>query len=113
MRRKRVYIAAPYSRPDPLGNTVHAMHVWDHLWVNGYAPFCPHWSHWQHLYKPRSYEEWLEYDNCFLPCCDAVLRLAGESAGADGEVALAESLGIPVYQSVADLFAGMPAGGVG
>jgi hypothetical protein len=38
-----------------------------------------------------------------LQHCDAVLRLPGESAGADLDVATAERLGLPVYYDVADI----------
>jgi hypothetical protein len=38
-----------------------------------------------------------------LQHCDAVLRLPGESAGADLDVATAERLGIPVYHDVAEI----------
>jgi len=51
----------------------------------------------------RPYEFWLELDNQFIPCCEAVLRLPGESNGADKEVALAKKLGIPVFESIAAL----------
>jgi hypothetical protein len=32
--------------------------------------------------------------------CDAVLRLPGESTGADNDVRIAHELGIPVYTSI-------------
>ncbi len=35
--------------------------------------------------------------------CDAVLRLEGESTGADQDVALAEARGIPVYHAVDEI----------
>jgi hypothetical protein len=35
--------------------------------------------------------------------CDAVLRLPGESTGADEDVATAQRLGLPVYYDVADI----------
>jgi hypothetical protein len=38
-----------------------------------------------------------------LTHCDAVLRLPGESAGADQDVAIAQQRGIPVYRSVAEI----------
>ena len=43
----------------------------------------------------------------WVSCSDAVLRLPGESAGADREVQHAKSLNIPVYYSIeeAKLFA--------
>jgi hypothetical protein len=37
-----------------------------------------------------------------------VLRLPGESTGADQDVAIAKQLGLPVYQELADI-PGMPA----
>ncbi|MGW8564781.1 DUF4406 domain-containing protein [Isoptericola sp. NPDC055881] len=38
-----------------------------------------------------------------LQHCDAVLRLPGESTGADQDVAIATSRGLPVYYDVADV----------
>ena len=38
-----------------------------------------------------------------LERCDAVLRLPGESTGADQDVAIAESRGLPVYHRLEDV----------
>jgi hypothetical protein len=38
-----------------------------------------------------------------LQRCDAVLRLAGESRGADQDVAIARDRGIPVYYSLDEI----------
>ncbi|MBW9094796.1 DUF4406 domain-containing protein [Microbacterium jejuense] len=38
-----------------------------------------------------------------LQHCDAVLRLPGDSRGADQDVAIAEARGIPVYHSLEDI----------
>jgi hypothetical protein len=38
-----------------------------------------------------------------LECCDAVLRIPGESRGADLDVARALELGLPVYSAVTEL----------
>ena len=54
---------------------------------------------------PRPYAFWLKLDLEFLPCCDAVLRLEGESHGADGEVAHAKSIGIPVFDTIENVVA--------
>jgi hypothetical protein len=50
------------------------------------------------------------YDEIFHPTagrllqiCDAVLRLAGSSKGADNDVRLAEARGIPVYYELRDV----------
>lgn len=44
-----------------------------------------------------------------LERCDAVLRLAGESRGADQDVAIARDRGIPVYYSLAEIPGVVPA----
>jgi len=50
------------------------------------------------------------YDEVFYPTagrlidrCDAILRLEGESKGADNDVRLAKERGIPVYYDVKDI----------
>jgi hypothetical protein len=39
----------------------------------------------------------------WLAVCDCVLRLPGESKGADAEVKFAQEIGKPVYYSIAEL----------
>ena len=92
-----VYIAAPYSQGDPVLNTRAAIATADWLLERDFVPFVPHLSMFWHAVSPKPYEEWLAYDNEWLQRCDCVLRLPGESHGADKEVALAESFGIPVF----------------
>jgi hypothetical protein len=43
-----------------------------------------------------------------LECCDAVLRIPGESRGADLDVARARELGLPVYNDVSELPGSVP-----
>jgi hypothetical protein len=38
-----------------------------------------------------------------LQHCDAVLRLPGESTGADQDVAIARERGLPVYRELAEI----------
>jgi len=45
----------------------------------------------------------MEIDLPWLGAADAVLRLPGESLGAEIEVAEARQLGIPVFTTVADM----------
>ena len=45
-------------------------------------------------------------DEGWVERSDYLLRLKGESAGADKEVALAKELGIPVYYSIKSLLEG-------
>ena len=52
-----------------------------------------------------THAEWLAVDFEFIRRCDAVLRLPGESTGADLETAHANELGIPVFHDIADAIA--------
>jgi hypothetical protein len=94
---KKIYVAGPYTKGDVAVNVRNAIDMAHRLANLGYWPFVPHLSHFWHMLRPRPYEFWCELDNVFLPHCDALLRLPGESKGADAEVKLAESLGIPVH----------------
>lgn len=99
----RIYVAGPYTNGDVAVNVRNAYEAANKLADLGFAPFVPHASHFWHLLFPRSYEFWLELDNEFLFCCDAVLRLSGLSLGADKEVELAKRLGKPVFVEIEDL----------
>lgn len=84
-------------------NIRNAILVADQLLSMGHFPFVPHLTAFWHFISPKPWETWLRLDAAFLPVCDAVLRLDGESRGGDTEVALAEKLGIPVYYSLEDI----------
>lgn len=97
-----VYIAAPYTS-NPEENTKKVLRVADKVLEKGYIPFIPHLNHYWHLISAKPYDEWLRIDREWLTRCDMVLRLEGESKGADGEVKIAKCLGIPVYFKEEDL----------
>lgn len=97
-----VYIAGPYSRPDPCENTYEAIRLADEL-LDVCVPLVPHLSHFWHTMSPKPYETWLEIDLVLMARCDAVLRFGGASAGADAEVVAALAAGQPVFYSAADL----------
>lgn len=93
-----VYIAGPYTRPDPVQNTHRAIQIGMGLYTSGFAyPVIPHVTLITHLVCPQPAEFWYEFDYHSLSRCDAVYRFPGESTGADAEVALAEKLDIPVF----------------
>lgn len=103
-KKAMVYIAGPYTKPDPVENSHKAILVWKQLWDTGkITPICPHVSLMLHLVVPLPYQVWLDYDIEIMDRCDAVLRIPGESSGADKEVARARELGIPVFESVEEL----------
>lgn len=91
-----VYIAGPYSHPDPCENTHAAVMVADRI-LEFCWPVVPHLSHFWHTMSPKPYPLWLELDLAIMARCDAVLRFGGESSGADAEVAAALKAGQPVF----------------
>ncbi len=99
----KVYLAAPYTKDDVAINVHNVIEVADQLLDKGFAPFVPHLTHFWHLIKPRPYKDWLKLDNEFLPLCDCVLRLKGESKGADREVKLAYKIGLLVFHDIEKL----------
>lgn len=100
-----VYVAAPYTRPDPVENTNRLIRAVNRIADDGVVtPFAPHLTLLWHLVEPRPLEFWYAYDLAVLKRCDAVLRLPGDSTGADREVAFAESRSIPVFLEVNALY---------
>ena len=93
---KRIYIAGPYTGGDVAVNVRAAMEAANALIVAGYAPHVPHLYHFLHMANPRPYEDWMRLDLVWLNQCDAVVRLPGQSPGADREAVEAVRLGIPV-----------------
>ena len=103
-----VYIASPYTKGDPAINTSFQMEIFHQLFDEGLVyPVAPLMSHFLHLYRPRSYVDWIDYDLAILARCDALLRLnpnypylnyiVTESSGATLEIARAKGLGLPVF----------------
>jgi hypothetical protein len=100
---EKVYIASPYSKGDVAINVKRQIDCADKLMSLGFAPFVPCLSHFQHLAHPRKYEDWIEQDLEWLLACDCLLRLEGESSGADKEVETAKKYSIPVFYSIEEL----------
>jgi hypothetical protein len=97
MDRKWVYVAGPYSTGDQVINTRNAVQMALALLGVGLVPICPHLSMLAHLISPQPYEFWMAWDFAMLERCDALLRLPGESSGADREVARAHDLHLPIF----------------
>ena len=99
---KKVYVAGPYST-NPRAGVHQATVVGENLFLAGFYPFIPHLYHfWNNLF-PHEYEEWMKMCFAWLEKCDYVLRIPGESEGADREVTLAEEKEIPVFHDMRDL----------
>lgn len=83
---RRIYVAGPYTKPDPCINTFNAIQKANELLDLGFIPFLPHLSHLWHTVSPRPYEDWMKIDFAFVEVCHGLFRLPGESSGADREV---------------------------
>ena len=99
----KVYIASPYTIGDVAVNVKRQLDCADELMTAGFAPFAPLYSHFQHMAHPRPYTDWIEIDLVWVEVCDCVLRLDGESKGADGEVNHALKLNKPIFHSLEEL----------
>lgn len=98
-----IYIAAPYAIGDHLGNVKRALAVAEDVLRLGHTPYVPLLNHfWDQLY-PKPAEEWLRIDFDILFRCDAILRLPGESAGAEAEVKQAKEWQIPIYHNLSEI----------
>ena len=98
-----IYISAPYSLGDVSENIRRVCFAGDEILRKGHTPFVPHLTHLWHLISPKSWEEWLNIDFQFIGVCDTLLRLNGESKGADLEVAEAKKLCMIIYYSLEDV----------
>jgi hypothetical protein len=103
MRKTRVYIASPYTKGDVAVNVKMQIDTANILMDYGFAPFVPLYFHFQHMAHPRPYNEWTELDMVWVQVCHVLLRIGGESSGADKEVELAMELQIPVFYSIEQL----------
>lgn len=98
MKKPLVYVAGPITG-DPFGCVRQATDAWKWLRDAGTVPFLPQLSVLHEMVDPQPYEEWMEYDfDLIRGHIDGLVRLPGESSGADREVALAHELGIPVFE---------------
>jgi len=98
-----IYLASPYTQGDIGANINRVIDVADILLENGHYPYIPHLNHLWHIVSSKTWEIWLDYDLFILSRCDALLRLDGDSKGADIEVKEAERLGKKVYTRIEDL----------
>ena len=98
-----VYIASPYTIGDQATNVARQIAAGHALLDARIAPVVPTLNHLMQITHQRHEEDWMQMDFSVVSRCDALVRLSGESRGADREVALATELGIPVFYSVEDV----------
>lgn len=96
--RQLAYISGPISKGDRADHVARAVEVFGWLVKLGYAPICPQLSIYaEDLHGlTLSHDTWLEVDLPWLSYADLIVRLEGESVGADIEVREANDLELPV-----------------
>jgi hypothetical protein len=102
-KRPRIYVAGPISKGDTQANVSARIKAGMELLDLGYAPFIPHLSHLidsAAVVGTEDYERWLALDLSYIQVCDAVLRLPGESSGADRECDFARRIDVPIFTDV-------------
>jgi hypothetical protein len=112
VKRLRVYIACPLSIGPLDHNIRRANEAMITLMRAGLAPLNPALSCFTGfppctepdlLPRGTTHEDWIDVDLAWAEVSDAVLRLPGESKGADRETAHALQHGIPVFHCIDDL----------
>jgi hypothetical protein len=98
-----VYVAGPYTKPDPVINVQRAIEIAEKIENHGATPFIPHLSMLWHLVRPAAINRWYLRDLEVLDHCDALYRMPGESVGADREVAHAHEMGMQVVTGMGGL----------
>ena len=125
---KLVYLAGPITKGPTDGNVAQADVAMFRLMSSGVAVINPMLSCWAGAgiervrvrcrrqsgvphpdpkahghFQTISHTGWLDMDKEIVGRCDAVLRLPGESSGADIETAHAAECGVPVFHDIEEL----------
>lgn len=103
--RKKIYLSGPITKGDRAHNLYQAHDAQHILLLAGFAPMNPMTT----MQLPFAWDgsvphdDWLDSDRPWVLASDAVLRLPGESVGADMECDWAREAGIPIYYSVQEI----------
>ncbi len=101
-----VYIAGPMATSGEPGQNLHdAVDAAARLVFRGFLPYVPQMTWIMHAIQPQiCAENWQKMALAWVSKCDILLRLPGESSGADWEVARATKLSKPVFYSFESLY---------
>jgi hypothetical protein len=100
----RIFIAGPYGDHNPKDviaqNVARADAAARLLMSQGHEVCCVHKMSWGWEDDPRiTRDQCIKLDNGLLEhWAEAIYRIPGESPGADAEIALAESLGLRIFE---------------
>lgn len=98
----RIYIAGPYTKGDVAENVRRAIFAGEKARALGFTVFVPHLYHFWHFLSPHEYQYWMDLDLEWLRTCHVLLRLEGESSGAEIEIGECVKYGIDVVYSEAE-----------
>jgi hypothetical protein len=105
--RPLIYLASPYTASTltvRVANVEVQMAAAERLVAAGFEYFAPLvMGHFHDSYYEHDYGFWISRCLAWLSRCDGLLRLPGESSGADLEVAYANEIDIPVFFSLPSL----------
>ncbi len=93
---KLIYIASPYTIGNMASNVRTQLEAAHCLLDLGHCPHAPLLNHYLDIHRQRPEEDWMAMDFAIIYRCDILLRLPGQSRGADREVAFASDHRIPV-----------------
>lgn len=102
-KKCKVYIASPYTLGDAGTNVKKQLDMAGLLLDIGLIPFAPLTTHFLHMANPKTYETWMDFDFEWVKACDSLLRLPGESKGADSEMGIALRYDIPIFNDLIPL----------
>lgn len=104
MTRPLVYIAGPITG-DPWGCVRKATEAARALATDyRFDAYLPQLSVLHEMFDPQPYGWWIEHGLNVLSRCDGLIRLPGDSQGADRETEYAKDLGLPVLYRVDSTF---------
>lgn len=101
--RLKVYISGPITKGCHIRNFSQAAEAQTQLIRSGFAPLNPMLSMMLPGAWHIEHHHWIEADIPWVVCADAVLRLPGESTGADMETEAAKKHGIPIFTTIHSL----------
>lgn len=99
----RVYLSGPITLGDKAHNLKQATDAAKALILAGFSPLCPHLSMLYEWEAEVPHATWIDIDLPWVLVSDAVLRLPGQSKGADAECEFAFECDIPVFHDMAGL----------
>lgn len=108
-KRLFVYVAGPMTRGPTTTHLRNAYAAARHLLLAGHFPSLPQfWFNYEIVHGPTDITLYMRMDLAWIERCDIVLRLPGESVGADMETAYARKIGKPIYYDISKIPAAPP-----